>query len=116
MIDWKNSLEALRGSLPEGEDPATTEESTDTGADLKRPTLTVSRSTKGRAGKVATLITGFPGETDADLELVASTASDLRRHLGTGGSHRDTEILIQGECRDRVTARLQQLGFKVKRG
>ncbi len=113
MTDWRDSLNALRDTLPPGAtDPGPADDAP--AAPSAPVTLTVSRSTKGRAGKVATLIEGFPGVTDQDLALVKETASTLRRQLGTGGSHRDCEILIQGDCRRQVIPLLRSLGFTVK--
>lgn len=80
----------------------------------KAYTLHVYRSTKGRAGKVATLISGFPGISNDDLTLVKDTATTLRQKLGTGGSYRDTEILLQGDRCNEVAVILRQLGFRVK--
>lgn len=114
MNNWMNTLGALRDSLPEGESTPDSEY-TDSPDERKNSTVTlhVERSTKGRAGKVATIIYGFNDKTDDDLALIAKTASDLRRHLGTGGSHRGAEILIQGDRRQDVASRLRILGFKV---
>ncbi|MCH5245514.1 MAG: translation initiation factor [Muribaculaceae bacterium] len=119
MNDWMNTLGALRSSLPGSEIPP--EESIETAdAPDKQAaasvTLHVQRSTKGRAGKVATIVYGFNDDTEANRELIAQTAANLRRFLGTGGSHRGTEILIQGDRCDDVASRLRQLGFKVKIG
>ena len=65
---------------------------------------------KGRAGKTATIITGFTVSDDA----VADIASQLKRSLGTGGSARGGEILIQGDRRKEVLARLTALGLKAR--
>ncbi len=53
---------------------------------------------KGRGGKTATIIEGFPG-TDDELKALATR---LKQQLGVGGSARDGEILIQGDCRTRL--------------
>ncbi|MCH5347324.1 MAG: translation initiation factor [Muribaculaceae bacterium] len=117
MNDWMNALGALRDSLPVGDDttPADVEA---TAQQPSRPdfTLHVVRSTKGRAGKVATLVYGFPDDSDDDRRLVADTAASLRRALGTGGSQRDGEILIQGDRCRQVADLLRQMNFNVKLG
>ena len=54
--------------------------------------------TKHRAGKVATLITGFIGKEN-DIETLGKTLKNL---CGTGGSVKDFEIIIQGDHREKV--------------
>lgn len=65
---------------------------------------------KGRAGKTATIVTGFRC-SDARLRQIAS---DLKNGLGCGGSCRDGEILVQGDRRDEAARRLRQMGYNVK--
>lgn len=103
--DWHSSLESLlgSGSLPEGNDapqPAAAPTKS-----LSK--LTISMEKKGRAGKTATIISGFG--TDDDINAVATA---LKTKLGTGGSARGGEILIQGDRRDDVRRLLNQLGYK----
>lgn len=74
------------------------------------PALLVSMERKGRGGKTATIISGF---TMDDGE-VAEIASRLKSRLGTGGSARGGEILIQGDRREDVAAWLRGQGYKVK--
>ena len=75
--------------------------------------LRVRLETKQRAGKAVTLVTGFIGTT-YDLEALGK---QLKAHCGTGGSAKDTEILIQGDQRDKVMGWLVKAGYvKVKRG
>lgn len=64
-----------------------------------------------RAGKVATIVRGFVG-TDDDL---AALAKMLKSKCGTGGSAKDGEIIIQGDCRDRVTDILTASGYRCKK-
>lgn len=73
-------------------------------------TLHVMIDRKGRKGKTATIIDGF---TCSDDE-VSSVAARLKTKLGVGGSSRGGEILIQGECAERVKTLLMQMGYKVK--
>jgi len=71
----------------------------------------VGRSSKGRRGKVVSIITGVPLEAD---ELVG-LAGELKRRCGTGGTLKDDVIEIQGDHPDTLVAQLQRRGFKVKR-
>jgi translation initiation factor 1 len=71
----------------------------------------VSRQTQGRAGKAVTVITGL-ALTPTEL---ATLASELKRHCGSGGSLKHGVIEIQGEHRDAVLAELGRRGFAAKR-
>ena len=77
---------------------------------MVRDTLHVSIDRKGRKGKTATIIEGF---TCSDSELL-DVAARLKSRLGTGGSARGGEILIQGDVADKVRALLEDMGYKVK--
>jgi translation initiation factor 1 len=70
----------------------------------------VSRDRKGRKGKTVTVVTGLPGSA-ADLAEVATT---LKRLCGSGGTVSGDNVEIQGDHRDRVAAKLTELGHKVK--
>lgn len=105
--DWRNSLQSLLdcGDLPQGEDAVqSAEASTKPAAHSK---LTVSLEKKGRAGKTATIISGFAPEDD-----IAAIASTLKTKLATGGSARGGEILIQGDRQNDVRRLLKEMGYK----
>jgi translation initiation factor 1 len=68
-------------------------------------------SNKGRAGKTATIISGFVGSED-DLKQLAKL---LKTKCGVGGSVKDNEIIIQGNYRDKVMEILKKEGYNVKR-
>lgn len=68
----------------------------------------VFRDNSGRRGKTVTLVRGLvPAE-------LAAVASDLKRHCGTGGSVKDGAIELQGDHREKVAARLESQGHRVK--
>jgi translation initiation factor 1 len=70
----------------------------------------VQRTAKGHGGKTVTAITGLPGgerELDALLKV-------LKQHCGAGGSREGTVLEIQGDHRERLRAKLEQLGHRVK--
>lgn len=114
-MDWKDALMGIREELPEGEEPAVENAAEDAAAPSrklgagKNGKINVVVERKGRKGKTATIAEGFLC-SDEELEELASRA---KRHLGTGGSARGGEILIQGECRDRLMAFLRSEGYKV---
>ncbi|CCY37184.1 putative translation initiation factor SUI1 [Alistipes sp. CAG:831] len=74
--------------------------------------LTVYLDRRNRSGKTVTLVKGFVG-SDGDL---AELGRRLKSRCGTGGSAKDGEILIQGDCRDKVTTLLTDMGYAAKRG
>lgn len=69
----------------------------------------VGRSTKGRKGKVVSLVTGVPPDDQAGL------AADLKRRCGTGGALKEGVIEIQGDHRDTLVQELEKRGYTVKR-
>lgn len=108
-MDWKEMLGKLREDpeLPAGEEQA---EEPVRPKPAKKDTLRVIIDRKGRKGKVATIVEGF---TVSDDE-VADVAAALKRKLGTGGSSRGGEILIQGDCAAKVREYLASEGYKMK--
>ncbi|MBD5249877.1 MAG: translation initiation factor [Barnesiella sp.] len=107
--DWKSRLAALSATLPA--DDSAGEESSDAPTEAKSAdVILVSYERKGRGGKQATILSGFTCDDDE----LRDVAARLKQRLATGGSARGGEILIQGDCRDRVGKLLIQLGYKVK--
>ena len=60
--------------------------------------LRIRLETKHRAGKAVTLIEGFVGQEQHLEEL----GKKLKAFCGTGGSAKNSEIIIQGDQRDKV--------------
>lgn len=102
-------LSQMRQDLPEGEDIPVNDSVEPEEKSRKKGKLQIFTEKKGRKGKVATIVTGFDCN-DEELEDIASRA---KRHLGVGGSARGGEILIQGDCRERLADFLRGEGFKI---
>lgn len=71
----------------------------------------VGRESRGRGGKVVTVVTGLP-LTSSDL---AALATQLKKRCGTGGTVKDGVVEIQGEHRDTIVAMLVGLGYAARR-
>ena len=72
--------------------------------------MTIDR--RQRAGKQVTLVSGFVGKQ----EDLAALGRILKTRCGVGGTAKDGQITVQGDFRDKVTALLQEMGYKAKRG
>ena len=79
---------------------------------LKKQRFVVAIDRRRRAGKQVTLVTGFDGDDDA----LDALARSLKTSLGTGGTVKEGEIVIQGDVRDKVVALLTQMGHQARRG
>lgn len=111
--DWKSALAGLAADMePVDADNPTDTASRPSDSPIETARLLITMERKGRGGKTATIISGFTIDDDA----IARLASQLKTRLGTGGSARGGEILIQGDRRKDVAAALNQLGFKTKGG
>ena len=103
--DWQSALGALLadGNLPEGNEPQAKEQPKTS----PHPRLDIILEKKGRSGKIATIISGFT-ITDEQLQALATR---LKSKLGTGGSARGGEILVQGDRRAMLQKLLADEGF-----
>ena len=70
----------------------------------------VSRDKKGRRGKTMTIVTGLPGGPAG----LAEVATMLKKLCGSGGTVSGDAVEIQGDHRDRIAAKLTELGHNVK--
>ena len=105
----------LGGGLPPGEASPEKSPLPEKAAEPARPgkpmTARVGRETAGRRGKGVTTIFDLQLDETGLREL----AAQLKQQCGTGGTVKQGRIEIQGDHRDRITAELERLGYKVKR-
>ncbi|MGN1214935.1 MAG: translation initiation factor [Candidatus Cryptobacteroides sp.] len=110
--DWKQRLGVVYSTNPDFDyDRAGDGEEVET-PEPSRQRLTVTIDRRNRGGKQVTLVSGFIGKQ----EDLAALGKMLKVKCGVGGSAKDGEITIQGDFRDRVTAILNELGYKARRG
>jgi translation initiation factor 1 len=70
----------------------------------------VSRESKGRGGKIVTLVRGLPLDADG----LAALGKRLRSACGAGGTAKDGVLEVQGDHLGRVMQLLAQEGWKPK--
>ena len=109
--DWKKRLGMVYSTNPDFVFEQNDEPQAVTLEPAKQ-TLIVTIDRSGRAGKQVTLVKGFEG-TAEDL---AALGKALKVKCGVGGTAKDGEITLQGDLRDKVTALLNSMGYKAKRG
>lgn len=112
--DWKKRLGVVYSTNPDYSFKADNAAPDSSSAALSpsEQRLVVAIDRKGRAGKQVTLVKNFEGPDESLKEL----AKMLKTKCGTGGAVKDGEILIQGDCRDKIVSLLISEGYKAKRG
>lgn len=104
-------LASLKGDAPEGDAKDIQPQGETASSAVAVQNLRVIIDRKGRRGKTATIVEGFT-LPDAEVDAIAS---ELKRKIGTGGSSRGGEILLQGEWKEKAADILKAMGFKVSR-
>jgi len=72
------------------------------------PRAVVRIERKGRRGKDVTIVE----QLDLNDTLLEKWLKDLKQSLGTGGSREGTNLVLQGDHRDRVAKWLDERGVK----
>lgn len=114
-LSWQEKLALLSGSVPEAANNSDDECKADE-VENKKPLsarcgkISIFFEKKGRGGKQATILAGFDNLEESELDELAS---EIKKKLGTGGSARGSEILIQGDRRKDIQELLRKMGFKV---
>lgn len=110
MNDWKDRLGVVFSTNRDFnyENESSEEQST---LPPQQQNLKVQLDRKKRAGKSATLVSGFVG-TEDDLK---SLGKMLKTKCGVGGTVKEGEILIQGDFCNKIIDILKSEGYKVKR-
>ncbi|WP_279150440.1 translation initiation factor [Muribaculum intestinale] len=116
-VDFRDTLRALldNGGMPVEEAVGCEPDAVSQASGkeyMSKARLDIFFEKKGRGGKKATIIAGFPDGMDDDD--IATLASGLKQKLGAGGSARGGEILIQGDRRADLKKALEELGWKVR--
>ena len=73
-------------------------------------TALIQRTSKGRGGKVVTLVNSLHLSPDDHKALL----KHLKQTCGSGGTIKDGVLEIQGDHREKIAAALQHLGYKTK--
>ncbi|MCM1290795.1 MAG: translation initiation factor [Prevotella sp.] len=107
-MDWKDALAGLRNEVPEAA-PEPEVEATKKNEIQKEP-LHILIDRRQRKGKTATLIEGFLCDDSSVKEIAAM----LKQKIGTGGSCRGGDILLQGDWRQKAADMLKAMGYKCK--
>lgn len=70
----------------------------------------VRKETGGRKGKTVTVVTGLQHDP-ATMERIAR---ELKNFCGAGGTVKEGTIEIQGEQIERVSKKLEEMGYRVR--
>jgi translation initiation factor 1 len=105
--DWKSRLNMVYSTNPDYHYEYDEEREPETLVPAKQR-LRVSLDRRQRNGKQVTLISGFVGTTE-DLKSLGKL---LKNKCGVGGTVKNGEILIQGDCRDKVAEYLVNQGYR----
>ena len=109
--DWKDRLNVVYSTNPDFNYDMDDDQEQVT-LDKNKQNLRVSLDRKNRGGKVVTLITGFVGTENDQIEL----GKLLKSKCGVGGSAKDGEIIVQGDFKQKVIDLLIKEGYTKTKG
>ena len=109
--DWKDRLGVMYSTNPDF-NYETDDEPEQELLPPQQQKLRLRMEKNGRGGKTVTVISGFIGP-QADMDALART---LKTFCGCGGSAKDGEIIIQGDFREKLKAKLLSLGYTQTKG
>ena len=104
--DWKRRLNIVYSTNPDFKYDNGEEDDVHA-APKEKQQVRIKLDKRNRGGKTVTLITGIEGSDDE----IAALATKLKSKIGTGGSAKEGEIIIQGDFRNRVMELLLKEGY-----
>ena len=109
--DWKDRLGVMYSTNPDFNYQTDSEPEQEL-LPPQQQKLRLRMEKNGRGGKTVTVISGFIGP-QADMEVLSRT---LKTFCGCGGSAKDGEIIIQGDFREKLKAKLLLMGYSQTKG
>jgi predicted translation initiation factor SUI1 len=104
-----SSLSDLHALLPDPPPPARNTPTERPWHDGKGKALRVHLDSKGRKGKVVTVISGL----QHNPQTLEDLSGALKRHCGAGGTVKEGTIELQGDQRSRAAGFLRDLNYRV---
>ncbi|MDR3261998.1 MAG: translation initiation factor [Tannerella sp.] len=108
--DWKERLGITYSTNPDFQ-YQTDEETEDNTLPKEKQLLRITLDKRNRSGKTVTLITGFRGTNDE----LTTLGKILKVKCGAGGSAKEDEIILQGDCRQKALGILVKEGYSKSR-
>jgi translation initiation factor 1 len=107
MNDWKERLGVTYSTNPDYTFQYQDETEEEATLPKEKQVLRISLDKRHRGGKTVTLITGFRG-TSEDLTALGKF---LKVKCGVGGTAKDSEIIVQGDFRQKIMDILTKEGY-----
>lgn len=108
LSDLRNLFPEMEGYIPDPEEKKEETEPLITTKEMSQMKLYVSRDKKQRGGKQVTLIQGHNGPEEVRIQLL----SKLKSMCSAGGTHKDGELIVQGDHVKKVIDYLIKSGYK----